>query len=60
MPTLTEDVKSQNLMSVLLKQVYETVTNGGDPEQIGPHDFIAFDPVGKSVILQIKTPLIMH
>lgn len=46
MPTLTQEAKSNSLMSMLLKQVYETVTNGGDPSSIGPNDFIAFDPVG--------------
>ena len=46
MPTLTEEARSNSLMSMLLKQVYDTVTNGGDPDSIGPNDFIAFDPVG--------------
>lgn len=46
MPTLTEEARSQSLMSMLLKQVYDTITNGGDPESLGPNDFIAFDPIG--------------
>ena len=46
MPTLTQEARSSSLMSMLLKQVYDTVTNGGDPDSIGPNDFIAFDPVG--------------
>lgn len=46
MPALTQEAKSNSLMSMLLKQVYDSVTNGGDPETLGPNDFIAFDPVG--------------
>ncbi|CAA7194672.1 hypothetical protein D1631_14670 [Chryseobacterium nematophagum] len=46
MPTLTQEAKSNSLMSMLLKQVYDTVTNGGNPDSLGPNDFIAFDPVG--------------
>jgi len=46
MPTLTQDAKTNSLMSMLLKQVYDTVTNGGNPEHLGTDDFIAFDPVG--------------
>lgn len=43
---LTDEARSNSLMSMLLKQVYDTVTNGGNPESMGPNDFIAFDPVG--------------
>lgn len=46
MPTLTQEAKSTSLMSMLLKQVYDTLTNGGNPEYLGTNDFIAFDPVG--------------
>lgn len=46
MPTLINDAKANSLMSMLLKQVYDTVTNGGNPESMGTDDFIAFDPVG--------------
>ena len=46
MPTLTQEARSNSLMSMLLKQVYDSVTNGGDPDSIGPNDFIAFDPIG--------------
>ncbi|WP_223607130.1 hypothetical protein [Chryseobacterium sp. OSA05B] len=46
MPTLTQEAKTNSLMSMLLKQVYDTVTNGGNPEHLGTDDFIAFDPVG--------------
>lgn len=46
MPTLTEEARANSFVSMLLKLVYDSVTNGGDPESIGPDDFIAFDPIG--------------
>ncbi|WP_449399170.1 hypothetical protein [Chryseobacterium wanjuense] len=44
--TLTQQARSNSLMSMLLKQVYDSITNGGDPDSIDPNDFIAFDPIG--------------
>ncbi len=46
MPTLTQEAKSNSLVSMMLKQMYDTITNGGDPDSLGSNDFIAFDPVG--------------
>ena len=46
MAKLIDEARSNSLMSILLKQVYDTITNGGDPDSVGPNDFIAFDPIG--------------
>lgn len=35
-----------SMTSTILEHVYDTITNGGDPESLGTDSFIAFDPVG--------------